>query len=134
MRRHPLTQSFARLAIAIGLAVVLVGCQALGATTTSPAGGIRVVVATAPGETLAFDPSEVKIGSVVPVTMTFRNGSSLAHNLTFTDGLSVATRTIVEPGVVEELHIVPPAAGSYPFVCTIHAGMTGTLVVTAASR
>ena len=54
--------------------------------------------------------------------MTFRNGSSVAHNLTFTGGLSVATRTIVEPGAVEVLHLVPPAAGAYPFVCTIHSG------------
>ena len=134
MRRHPLTHPFTRLGTAIGLVVALVGCQATSAPTSAPAAGVRVAVATAPGETLAFDPSKVEVDSVVPVTMTFRNDSSVAHNLTFTDGLSVATRTIVEPGVVEELHIVPPAAGTYPFVCTIHAGMTGQLVVTATGR
>lgn len=134
MRRHPLIDISTRLAAAIGLAVALVGCQATSVTTSAPAAGVRVAVATAPGEMLAFDPSEIEVGSVVPVTMTFRNGSSVAHNLTFTDGLAVATRTIVEPGVVEVLHIVPPAAGTYPFVCTIHAEMTGQLVVAAASR
>ena len=134
MRRHPLTHTSTRLGLAVGLGVALVGCQATSATTTAPAAAVRVAVATAPGETLAFDPSQIEVGSVVPVTVTFRNGSSVAHNLTFTDGLSVATRTIVEPGVVEVLHIVPPAAGTYPFVCTIHAEMTGQLVVAAASR
>lgn len=129
MRRHPLIHEFARLATAIGLAVTLVGCQTTNATTSAPPGGIRVAVATAPGETLAFDPSEIEVGSVVPVTMTFRNASSVAHNLTFTGGLSIATPTIVEPGAVEVLHLVPPSAGMYPFVCTIHAGMTGRLIV-----
>jgi plastocyanin len=61
----------------------------------------------------------------------FRNVSTVAHNLTFTDGLTAATRTIVDPGVVEQLHIIPPRPGTYPFVCTIHAGMTGQLVVAA---
>lgn len=134
MRRYPLSRPYTRLATAIGLAAVLVGCQAMSATTSAPPAGVRIAVATAPGETLAFDPVEVEIGSVVPVTMTFRNRSSIAHNLTFTNGLSVATRTIVEPGLDEVLHIVPPTAGTYPFVCTIHAGMTGKLVVTATSR
>lgn len=133
MRRHPLIHTFSRLTVAIGLVVVLVGCQATNATTSAPPGGIRVAVATAPGETLAFDPSEIQVGSVVPVTMTFRNASSVAHNLTFTGGLSIATRTIVEPGAVEVLHVVPPSAGRYPFVCTIHAEMTGQLVVAAAT-
>jgi plastocyanin len=128
------TRSYCRLVAAIGLAVVIAGCQATSATTSAPADGVRIAVATAPGQTLAFDPPEIQVGSVVPVTMTFRNRSSVAHNLTFTNGLSVATRTIVEPGWDEVLHIVPPAAGTYPFVCTIHAGMTGKLVVTAAPR
>jgi plastocyanin len=118
----------------MGFALAVAGCQATSATSSAPADGIRIAVATAPGETLAFDPPEIEVGSVVPVTMTFRNRSSVAHNLTFTDGLSVATRTIVEPGWDEVLHIVPPAAGTYRFVCTIHAGMTGKLVVTAATR
>jgi plastocyanin len=134
VRRHPLNRSYARLVTVIGLAVAVAGCQATSATTSAPADGVRIEVATAPGETLAFDPPEVQIGSVVPVTMTFRNRSSVAHNLTFTDGLVVATRTIVEPGWDEVLHIVPPAAGTYTFVCTIHAGMTGKLVVTASTR
>lgn len=131
MRRHPLTLTVARLGLAIGLAGILVGCQALSATSTAPAGAVHVTVETAAGETLAFDPVEVQVASVAPVTVTFRNGSTVAHNLTFTDGLTAATRTIVEPGTVEQLHIVPPRPGTYPFVCTIHAEMTGQLVVAA---
>jgi plastocyanin len=134
VRRYPLIHRFSRLAAALSLGVALLGCQAMNATTSGPPAGIRVAVATAPGETLAFDPFEIEVGSVVPVSLTFRNASSVAHNLTFTSGLTIGTRTIVEPGAVQELHFVPPAAGTYPFVCTIHAEMTGQLVVGAASR
>lgn len=131
MRRHPLTRTLARTCLAIGLAGILVGCQALSATDTAPTGAVQVTVATAAGETLAFDPAELQVDSIAPVTVTFRNGSTVAHNLTFTEGLTAATRTIVEPGAVEQLHIVPPRPGTYPFVCTIHAEMTGQLVVAA---
>ena len=133
MRRHPLTRTLARACLAIGLAGILVGCQALNATDTPPAGAVQVTVATAAGETLAFDPAELQVGSIAPLTVTFRNGSTVAHNLTFTEGLTAATRTIVEPGAIEQLHIVPPRPGTYPFVCTIHAEMTGQLVVAAST-
>jgi plastocyanin len=131
VRRHPLTDRPSPWGGALGLALVLAlsGCQPAGPAPSTPAGAVRVAVGTAPGETLAFDPVEIAIGEVVPVTMTFRNHSSVAHNLVFTDGLSAATRTIVEPGAFEELHLIPPGAGVYPFVCTIHSEMAGRLVV-----
>lgn len=88
-----------------------------------------MTITTAPGETLAFEPAETSVQAVGPIALTFRNGSSLPHNLTFTAGLTAATRTIVEPGSVDQVLLAPQAAGSYRFVCTIHDGMTGTLVV-----
>jgi plastocyanin len=136
VRRHPLTDRSSRLREALGIALVLLlsACQAAGPAPSLPApGGVRIAVGTAPGETLAFDPAEVAIREVVPVTVTFRNHSSVAHNLVFTDGLSAATRTIVEPGTFEELHLVPPRAGVYRFVCTIHSEMAGRLVVGGSS-
>jgi plastocyanin len=129
VRRHPLSATVARLGIVVGLAGILSGCQAMSATSSGPPGAVNVTVETAAGETLAFAPAEVLVGSVTPVTLTFRNGSTVAHNLTFTDGLTAATRTIVEPGAVEQLNILPSRPGTYPFVCTIHTGMTGHLVV-----
>lgn len=120
------------MGVARGLVVVVLlsACQTAEPTPASPApAAIHVAVGTAPGETLAFDPAEIAVGSVVPVTMTFRNQSSVAHNLVFTGALSAATRTIVEPGTFDELHLHPPGAGVYPFVCTIHSGMAGRLVV-----
>jgi plastocyanin len=88
-----------------------------------------VTITTATGEKTAFDPAEIAVSAAVPIAITFRNRSSLAHNLVFTAGLTAATRTIVEPGTSDEILIAPLAPGSYPFVCTIHDGMSGKLVV-----
>ena len=87
-----------------------------------------MTITTASGETLAFEPAEITVRAAGPIVLTFRNGSSLPHNLTFTAGLTAATRTIVEPGTSDRLVLSPPASGAYRFVCTIHDGMAGTLV------
>ena len=88
-----------------------------------------VTITTAPGETLAFAPVETAVQASGPIALTFRNVSSLPHNLTFTAGLSGASRTIVEPGATDLLVLTPSASGAYRFVCTIHDGMAGTLIV-----
>ena len=64
------------------------------------------------------------------VRITFRNESSQPHNLTFPAPISAASMTIVEPGMSATVDLLTPAPGSYPFVCTIHVGMSGTLTVT----
>ena len=94
-----------------------------------PATVVSVTISSAPGETLAFDPAEITVRAAGPITVTFRNGSSLAHNLVFTAGVTGATRTIVEPSTSDELVISPAAPGAYRFACTIHDGMAGTLIV-----
>jgi plastocyanin len=88
-----------------------------------------VIVTTLPGETLSFQPTQIVVQAPGPAALTFRNASSLPHNLTFTIGLTAATRTIVEPGGSDQVPLAPLAPGAYRFVCTIHDGMTGTLVV-----
>ncbi len=97
-----------------------------GGEATAPA---HITIRTAPGDTLAFEPRDVAVLSAAPLTMTFRNESNVAHNLVFTDGVTAATRTIVEPGGSDMLSVVPPGPGAYSFVCTIHDGMAGRLLV-----
>jgi len=112
------------------VAPLLAGCLAAGpAATATPQAVVSVTITSAPGETLAFEPAETTVQAAGPVAMTFRNDSSLPHNLVFTAGLIAATRTVVEPGTTDQLLLVPPAPGAYPFVCTIHDGMAGTLIV-----
>jgi plastocyanin len=110
--------------------LLLMGCFA----SDSPAAVDRpaatsVTIATAPGEALAFVPAELTIAGRGPIAVSFRNQSSLAHNLVFTGAPPAATRTIVEPGDGDEIVLDPGAPGRYPFVCTIHDGMAGVLVV-----
>jgi plastocyanin len=109
---------------------LLMGCFA----SDSPAAVARptttsVTIATAPGETLAFVPAEVTVVGGGPIAVSFRNQSSLAHNLVFPGAPPAATRTIVDPGDGDELVLDPGAPGRYPYVCTIHDGMAGVLIV-----
>jgi len=129
VRGHPLIGRRFKLLGGLLVALLLVGAAVRMMSTATPATAFSVTISTAPGETLGFDPPEVTVRSAGPITVTFRNGSSLAHNLVFTAGVTGATRTIVEPGTSDELVISPPAPGAYPFACTIHDGMAGTLIV-----
>lgn len=130
MRRHPLTQRSFGLRGGILVASLLVtGVAACLPTTGTQTMPISVTVTSGPGETLAFEPAEVRLPASRPISMTFRNASMLAHNLTFTAGLTGATRTIVEPGTSDVVRLDPPDPGAYPFACTIHVGMVGKLIV-----
>lgn len=112
------------------MVLLILGCVASAPTATGELDAdADVTIATAAGETLAFDPSTTSVRATGRIALTFQNHSSLSHNLVFTDGLTAATRTIVEPGSSDRLLLVSPLPGTYPFVCTIHEGMAGTLVI-----
>ena len=129
MRGHPLIGRRFQLLGGILLALLVIGVAARTMSTAMSAAAVGVTISTAPGETLAFDPAEITVRAAGPISVTFRNGSTLAHNLVFTAGVTGATRTIVEPGTTDELVLAPAAPGSYRYACTIHDGMTGTLIV-----
>ncbi len=115
------------------IAVATAGCALAGEATPNPSSVVEVTIATAAGDRLAFEPDEVSVPSAGTLTITFRNGSSLAHNLVFTSGISLSTGSIVEPGTIERLSVAPLRPGRYRFVCTIHEGMAGSLVVESAT-
>jgi plastocyanin len=114
----------------VAAALLLAGCAGVAPTpSAAPSAPVALTITTAPGERLAFEPAEPTVRAAGPIALTFRNASSLPHNMTFTDGLTAATQTIVKPGTSDRVMVVPPAPGAYPFVCTIHDGMAGTLIV-----
>ena len=91
--------------------------------------GTSVEVGTAEGATLEFAPATVEAPANTEVTLTFTNQSSVPHNLTFQEGISAATSTLVAAGASETLTFTTPDSGDYTFVCTIHPGMDGILRV-----
>ena len=142
------------VSIIAALLLTLVGCEAeTGATgspvsspvsqpTSSPAmtetatptdGGsgevVEITVGTDEGAELVFDPTEVSVPAGATVRLTFVNQATVPHNLTFDEPIGAATATIVDPGAEETLEFTAPEPGEYTFVCTLHPGMEGTLVV-----
>jgi len=97
---------------------------------TSPSGPVTVTISTAAGSDQRFVPAMVTVPSASEIRLVFRNQSSESHNLSFTGPLEpIRTQTIMEPGKEEILTFVSPNPGAYPFVCTVHVGMSGELRV-----
>jgi plastocyanin len=99
--------------------------------------GVAAVVATAscsssPTEPVPADEVRVSNNRFTPsnrtvaagTTVTFRWASgSVTHNVTFNDGPASANQS---SGTFQRLFA---NAGAFPYQCTIHNGMTGTITV-----
>ena len=91
---------------------------------------VEITVGTDTGAANEFVPTEVTVPAGATVVLTFVNESdSVPHNLTFGDPIDAATATTVPPGESETIEFTAPEAGEYTFVCTLHPGMEGVLVV-----
>jgi len=102
------------------------------APSEAPSGTtVEVTVGTDTGAELKFDPGEVTVQAGANVRLTFENRAAVPHNLTFQGPITAATSTVVAPGATETVEFKAPGPGEYPFVCTLHPGMGGTLVVGA---
>lgn len=94
-------------------------------------GPVELTAGTDTDTELKFDPAGLTVKAGADVRVTFENRASVPHNLTFEAPISVATATVVAPGTSDAVEFVAPAAGEYAFVCTLHPGMEGTLIVEA---
>jgi plastocyanin len=101
----------------------------LPSLTEEPGEIVEVSVRT-DGNDLTFDPAEITVPTGATVRLTYTNEArSLAHNLIFIAPLSVGTALQVGAGDSETIEFVAPEPGEYTFVCTLHPGMSGTLIV-----
>ncbi|MFD7867450.1 cupredoxin domain-containing protein [Streptomyces sp. NPDC057682] len=117
------------VAVVVGCATVLAGCSgggggaspsATSSATPSADGGAMITI-----EDFAFRPaaSSVAPGSRVTVI----NKDATVHTVTATDGTSFDTGE-VKPGQ-KVTFTAPSRPGAYPYICTIHPTMRGTLTV-----
>lgn len=117
-------------AIVASMTVVAAGCAATAQPTPSSSAAVReLVITTDVAAELRFVPAAVSAPAHTPIRLTLRNLSTQAHNLTFANLALGGTRTIVEAGGSDAFDLVTPGPGQYPFACTIHMEMSGTLTV-----
>jgi plastocyanin len=102
---------------ALWLALALVGCS----DSTDPGDGNSVSMTSSN----TFSPSSVTIAATEAVTWT--NGSGIAHNVTF--GQVTGAPANVPDFTAGSASRTFPTAGTFPYQCTIHAGMTGQVIV-----
>lgn len=119
--------------VSFALAVAIFGCGGGGgdSTPTTPTTPTPPVTPGGPTATTAvtmqnnaFVPGDIVVAPGATVTWT--NSDGIAHNVTFSDAsitgsgnFSSGTRSI----------LMPAAAATYTYSCTIHAGMAGTVKV-----
>ena len=89
-----------------------------GCTASSEAGSVSVGI-----ENFAFAPAEVT--AAVGETITWTNSDSAPHTATLDDN-SCDTGNIAQNA---SAGLVFDAAGTYPYHCTIHPNMTGTITI-----
>ncbi len=94
----------------------------------TPPGPAPVVISASD---IAFEQTEVTAPADVPFVIEFDNKEAVPHNVAINDasGASVIVGEIVT-GPIKTTYDVPAlAAGSYPFLCSVHPTMVGTLTV-----
>lgn len=126
MLRNHAIRLMAIAVFATGLALAAHGCGDDDAPTGPGGGGTPDVTISIVGNLGASSyspsPDTVKVGQKV----SWRNNDSMAHTAT-ADGGSFNTGTI-SAGTLST-PITMNTAGSFPYHCTPHPGMTGILVV-----
>jgi plastocyanin len=122
-----------RLALSLALCSLLVAAcgddDDSGRTVTTPANERLPVVAAE----YSFDPSSIQVSGAGRLTLTLRNGGSLAHNLKLFRGDEEIGATPTLPAGGSETTRLNLEHGSYRMVCTVgdheQLGMKGTVLV-----
>ena len=122
-----------RRAASIALVVLAVGAAGCGGGSSSKNSSSSTAAgsppAAAPGaismKGLRFHPASatVRVGQ----TVTWTNDDNVDHNVTSTSGAKFMSRAF---GHAHDFAFTPRKAGTVKYVCTLHPGMTGKLVVT----
>ncbi len=134
------------LAVAMLLTVGLAACGG-GSSSSRPAANVgiagvhlgtpSVTIAATDQQTFAPAMEKVTIGEIIE----WKNASSVLHNIVLSNDASVSDPGLatdsepalsdptLEPGAVWQVKFT--TAGTYQYLCTVHNGMIGTVVVTS---
>jgi len=116
-----------RILLTLTAALALVGCGGSsysGVTNPPPPPPPPIVTTSVSLKNIAFSPRAIQVSP--GATVQFTNNDGIAHNITFSSAavngaadFSTGTRSVV----------MPVTPGTYAYHCTIHAGMTGSVLV-----
>jgi plastocyanin len=116
-------RSITAWAAVLAAVLLLAACSGGGAATTTTAttiaGQYQVVM-----DSFAFTPAELTVP--VGATVTWVNHQGARHDVVAADG-SFTSRLFGEGETFSFTFTTP---GNYPYVCSIHPGMDGTIIVT----
>jgi len=118
MRTRTPLLAFAALVVSCG------GSSTTGTSNGNPTTTTPVVTTSVALQNFAFSPANIQVASGAVVT--FTNNDATAHNVTFSNATVGASGDFTSGA---KTLAMPTAAGDYPFHCTIHAGMSGTVTV-----
>jgi plastocyanin len=115
--------------LSFSLAVAIAGCGGGGggggSTPTTPTTPATPVATTSVSmKNTAFSPADIVVSPGATVTWT--NDDGFAHNATFSNTAIASTPSFATGS---QSVVMPTAAGTYSYTCTIHGGMNGTVKV-----
>jgi plastocyanin len=111
--------------LAVSLATVVVGWSGW----LSPRFTLRLETHDVTSTAFIFQPDPIVAPATTAVSLMFVNASTAPHTLVLLAPIDSGTTGPLDPGQSQRLDFTTPSAGTYRFVCTVHEGMTGTLLV-----
>jgi len=115
-----------RLSILAGLIILSIACGSSSPSTPDTGGSgtpVSIVANSSNLTTTAYSPNPISIS--VGGTVTWTNNDVVAHTATADDG-SWNSGSVAAGGRFSRTF---PTAGTFPYHCTIHPGMIGTVSV-----
>lgn len=119
---RPIARSIATLVTAVALAACSGGGTATTAGTAVCADSTGATTVNAAVGDFTWGPVSAKVGDVI----TWTNADSIPHRVALDDGTCQMSGNIPGGGMAS---LVFSVAGTYPFHCTIHPTMKGTVTI-----